>query len=145
MEMIDEVQVGIDADALFAAKLQQEERGEYTIEERAKFLVETIAAQRKFRAAQRAAEIRSRPPTKAQLNDAVKDSKKAAGKDTSKKEEVLKEPDSAKVEVKLEEAEQGTKKTPGKTVKMKARKKARKQTHADTDNEHDSEEDERKI
>ncbi|GKF51243.1 hypothetical protein Tco_0147710 [Tanacetum coccineum] len=59
--------------------------------------------------------------------------------------EVLKEPDSTKVKVKLEEAEQGTKKTPGKTVKMKARKKVRKQTHADTDNEHDSEEDERKI
>ncbi|GKA40061.1 hypothetical protein Tco_0732654 [Tanacetum coccineum] len=68
--------------------------------------------------------------------------KKAAGVHV---EEVLKEPDSTKVKVKLEEAEQGTKKTPGKTVKMKARKKARKQTHADTDNEHDSKEDERKI
>ncbi|GJZ18581.1 hypothetical protein Tco_0554704 [Tanacetum coccineum] len=191
MEMIDEVQAGIDDDALFAAKLQQEEREEYTIEERAKFLAETIAAQRKFRAAQRAVEIRSRPPTKAQLrnlmmtylkniggykhsqlkaktfeeiqgmykrqkkkiydfkpmdsDDAVKDSKKEAGEDTSKKEEVLKEPDCTKVEVKLEEAEQGTKKTSSKTVKMKARKKARKQTHADTDNEHDSKEDERKI
>ncbi|GJS55737.1 hypothetical protein Tco_0629099 [Tanacetum coccineum] len=144
MEMFDEVQAGIDADALFAAKLQQEEREEYTIEERAKFLAETIAAQRKFRAAQRAAEIRSRPPTKSQLrnlmmtylknmggykhsqlkaktfeeiqamyerqkkkiddfkpmdsDDAVKDSKKAAGEDTSKKEEVLKEPDSTKIE-----------------------------------------------
>ncbi|GKD71726.1 putative ribonuclease H-like domain-containing protein [Tanacetum coccineum] len=50
-EMYDEVQAGIDADALFAAKLQQEEREEYTIEERAKFLAETIVAQRKFRAA----------------------------------------------------------------------------------------------
>ncbi|GKC10829.1 hypothetical protein Tco_1007611 [Tanacetum coccineum] len=125
MEMIDEVQACIDVDAL---------------------------------AAQKAAEIRSRPPTKAQLrhlmmtylknmggykhsqlkaktfeeiqgmykrqkkkindfkpidsDDAVKDSKKAAGEDTSKKEEVLKEPDSTKVGVKLEEAEQGTKKTP---------------------------------
>ncbi|GKA74660.1 hypothetical protein Tco_0780962 [Tanacetum coccineum] len=144
MEMFDEVQAGIDADALFAAKLQQEEREEYTIKERAKFLAETIAAQRKFRAAQRAAEIRSRPPTKSQLrnlmmtylknmggykhsqlkaktfeeiqamyerqkkriddfkpmdsDDAVKDSKKAAGEDTSKKEEVLKEPDSTKIE-----------------------------------------------
>ncbi|GKA41528.1 hypothetical protein Tco_0734188, partial [Tanacetum coccineum] len=46
-------------DALFAAKLQQEEREEYTIEERAKFLAKTIAAQRKFRAAQRSAEIRN--------------------------------------------------------------------------------------
>nr|GFB24717.1 hypothetical protein [Tanacetum cinerariifolium] len=49
--MYDEVQAGIKADALFAAKLQQEEREEYTFEERAKFLAETIAAQRKFRAA----------------------------------------------------------------------------------------------
>ncbi|GJT33931.1 hypothetical protein Tco_0924350 [Tanacetum coccineum] len=68
-ETYDEVQAGIDADALFAAKLQQEEREEYTIEERAKFLAETIAAQRKFRAAQRSAEIRSRPPTKSQLRN----------------------------------------------------------------------------
>ncbi|GJS93055.1 hypothetical protein Tco_0800023 [Tanacetum coccineum] len=68
-ETYDEVQAGIDADALFAAKLQQEEREEYTIEERAKFLAETIAAQRKFRAAQRSTEIRSRPPTKSQLRN----------------------------------------------------------------------------
>ncbi|GJX92852.1 hypothetical protein Tco_0347438 [Tanacetum coccineum] len=78
-------------------------------------------------------------------DDAEKDSKKEAGEDTSKDEEVLKEPDSTRVEVKLEAAEQGTKKTPGKTVKMKARKKGRKQTHADTDAEHDFEEDERKT
>ncbi|GJU67024.1 hypothetical protein Tco_1253283 [Tanacetum coccineum] len=77
MEMFDEVQAGIDVDAL---------------------------------AAQRAAEIRSRPPTKSQLrnlmmtylknmgDDEVKDSKKAAGEDTSKKEEILKEHDSTKIE-----------------------------------------------
>ncbi|GKD71107.1 hypothetical protein Tco_1325197 [Tanacetum coccineum] len=164
--LYDEVQAGIDADALFAAKLQQEEREEYIIKERAKFLAETIAAQRKFKAAQRAAEIRSRPPTKSQLkiqamyerqkkiiddfkpmdsDDAVKDSKKAAGKDTSKEEEVLKESDRTRVEVKLEASEQDTKKTLGKTVKMKARKKGRKQAHDDTDVEHDSKEDERKT
>ncbi|GJV25045.1 hypothetical protein Tco_1377740 [Tanacetum coccineum] len=68
-EMYDEVQAGIDADALFAAKLQQEEREEYTIKERAKYLAETIAAQIKFRAAQRSAEIRSRQPTKSQLRN----------------------------------------------------------------------------
>ncbi|GJY62560.1 hypothetical protein Tco_0463217 [Tanacetum coccineum] len=50
-EIYDEVQEGIDADALFAAKLQPEEREEYIIEERAKFLAETIASQRKFKAA----------------------------------------------------------------------------------------------
>ncbi|GJX38790.1 putative ribonuclease H-like domain-containing protein [Tanacetum coccineum] len=68
-EEFDEIQARIDVDALFAAKLQQEEREQFTIEERAQFLVETIAAQRKFRAAQRAAEIRSKPPTKTQLRN----------------------------------------------------------------------------
>nr|GEX29283.1 hypothetical protein [Tanacetum cinerariifolium]GEX32138.1 hypothetical protein [Tanacetum cinerariifolium] len=61
--MYDEVQEGIKADALFVAKLQQEEREEYTIKERANFLAETTTAQRKFRATQSSAEIRSRPPT----------------------------------------------------------------------------------
>ncbi|GJT60255.1 putative ribonuclease H-like domain-containing protein [Tanacetum coccineum] len=68
-EMFNEVQARIDVDALFAAKLQQEEREECTIKERAKFLAETIVAQRKFRAKQRSAEIRSRPPTKSQLRN----------------------------------------------------------------------------
>ncbi|GJS16134.1 hypothetical protein Tco_0410606 [Tanacetum coccineum] len=68
-EMYDEVQAGIEDDALFAAKLQEEEREEYTIEERARFLQETIVAQRKFKSEQRSAEIRSRPPTKSQLRN----------------------------------------------------------------------------
>ncbi|GKG46121.1 hypothetical protein Tco_0498567, partial [Tanacetum coccineum] len=56
-KMFDEVQARMDADALFTAKLQQEDREHFTIEERAKFLAETIASQRKFRVAQRAAKI----------------------------------------------------------------------------------------
>ncbi|GJV74567.1 hypothetical protein Tco_1506151 [Tanacetum coccineum] len=72
------------------AELQQEEREAYTIEERAKFLAETIAAQRKFRAAQRFVEIRN------VMNE------KETDEDTSNKEKVLKEPDSTKVEVKQE-------------------------------------------
>ncbi|GJX74666.1 putative ribonuclease H-like domain-containing protein [Tanacetum coccineum] len=68
-EEYDTIQASIDADALFAARLQQEEREQFTIEERAQFLVETIAAQRKFRAAQRAVKIRSKPPTKTQIRN----------------------------------------------------------------------------
>ncbi|GJS68216.1 putative ribonuclease H-like domain-containing protein [Tanacetum coccineum] len=68
-EEYDIIQASIDVDALFAAKLQQEDREQYTIEERAKFLAETIEAQRKFKADQRAAEIRSRPPTKTKLRN----------------------------------------------------------------------------
>ncbi|GJZ70620.1 hypothetical protein Tco_0634471 [Tanacetum coccineum] len=181
-EMYDEVQAGIDADALFTAKLQQEEREEYTIKERAKFLTETIDAQRKFRAAQRSAEIRSRPPTKSQLrnlmmtylkniggykhsqlktksfediqgmyerqkkivdnfkpmdsDDAIKDSKKAADDDTSKKEEVLQEPDSTKVEVKQEGHAESTRKRTGRRLKMKATKKSKRQkTDSDLEEE----------
>ncbi|GJT34188.1 putative ribonuclease H-like domain-containing protein [Tanacetum coccineum] len=178
-ETYDEVQAGIDADALFAAKLQQEEREEYTIEERAKFLAETIDAQRKFRAAQRSAEIRSRPPTKSQLrnlmmtylknmggykhsqlkaktfaeiqglyerqkrviddfkpmdsDDAVKDSKEAAG---VHKQKVLEEPNSTKVEVKQEGHEESIRKRPGRRLKMKATKKSKRQkTDADLEEE----------
>ncbi|GKA79623.1 hypothetical protein Tco_0786219 [Tanacetum coccineum] len=142
-ETHDEVQEGIDADALFIAKLQQEEKEEYTIEERAKFLAETILKLKTFEKIQGMYERQKKiiddfKPIK--LDYAVQDSKKAAD---VYEEKVPKKPGSTKVEVKLEEAEQGTKKTPGKTLKMKARKKARKQTHAHTDDEHDSEEDER--
>ncbi|GJV13629.1 hypothetical protein Tco_1355170 [Tanacetum coccineum] len=178
-ETYDEVQAGIDADALFAAKLQQEEREEYTIEERAKFLAETIAVQRKFRAAQRSAEIRSKPPTKSQLrnlmlrylknmggykhsqlkaktfaeiqglyerqkrviddfkpmdsDDAVKDSKEAAGVHNQK---VLEEPNSTKVEIKQEGHEESIRKRPGRRFKMKATKKSKRQkTNADLEEE----------
>ncbi|GJZ91512.1 hypothetical protein Tco_0663439, partial [Tanacetum coccineum] len=45
--------VRIEADRLLAEKLQEEEREQFTIEERSKFLHDTIAAQRKFLAQQR--------------------------------------------------------------------------------------------
>ncbi|GKC09371.1 hypothetical protein Tco_1000981, partial [Tanacetum coccineum] len=57
------------AQLLHQEELAQEEREQLTIEERAQFLVETIAIQRKFRAAQRATKIRSKPPTKTQLRN----------------------------------------------------------------------------
>ncbi|GJS87631.1 hypothetical protein Tco_0770267 [Tanacetum coccineum] len=43
----------IEADRILAEKLQEQEREQFTIEERAKFLHDTIAAQRKFLAQQR--------------------------------------------------------------------------------------------
>ncbi|GKE63955.1 hypothetical protein Tco_1514322, partial [Tanacetum coccineum] len=48
---------------------REEEREQFTIEERAKFLHDTIAAQRKFLAQQRSEAIRNRPPTKNQLRN----------------------------------------------------------------------------
>ncbi|GJR95923.1 putative ribonuclease H-like domain-containing protein [Tanacetum coccineum] len=58
-----------EADRILAEKLQEQEREQFTIEERAKFLHDTIAAQRKFLARQRSEAIRNRPPTKNQLRN----------------------------------------------------------------------------
>ncbi|GJS19815.1 hypothetical protein Tco_0448447 [Tanacetum coccineum] len=44
----DYIQARLNADQILAEKIQQEEREQYSIEDRAKFLHDTIAAQRKF-------------------------------------------------------------------------------------------------
>ncbi|GKC67323.1 hypothetical protein Tco_1099921 [Tanacetum coccineum] len=59
----------IETDRLLAEKIQEEEREQFTIEEREKFLHDTIAAQRKFLAQQRSEAIENRPPTKNQLRN----------------------------------------------------------------------------
>ncbi|GJS94134.1 hypothetical protein Tco_0801102 [Tanacetum coccineum] len=59
----------IKANRLLAEKLQEEEREQFTVEDRAKFLHDTIAAQRKFLAQQRSEAIRNIPPTKNQLRN----------------------------------------------------------------------------
>ncbi|GJW45744.1 hypothetical protein Tco_0077390 [Tanacetum coccineum] len=51
----------MEVDRLLALRLQDEEREKFTVEERAKFLHDTIAAQRRFLAEQRAIAIRNRP------------------------------------------------------------------------------------
>ncbi|GJT31323.1 hypothetical protein Tco_0911598, partial [Tanacetum coccineum] len=111
-EMYDEVQAGIDADALFAAKLQHEEREEYTIEERAKVIDDFKPMD---------------------SDDVVKDTKEAAG---VHKEEVLEEPDSTKVEVKQEGNTKSTRKRSSRRLKMKATKKSKWQkTDSDLEEE----------
>ncbi|GKE60906.1 hypothetical protein Tco_1511273 [Tanacetum coccineum] len=63
----DDIKAIIEADRLLALRLQEEEKEQFTMEERAKFLHDTIAAQRRFLAKQRAAAIKNRPPTRTQL------------------------------------------------------------------------------
>ncbi|GJW80636.1 putative ribonuclease H-like domain-containing protein [Tanacetum coccineum] len=65
----DYIQARLNADQILAEKIQQEEREQYSVEERAKFLHDTIAAQRKFLAEQRSAVIRNKPPTISQLRN----------------------------------------------------------------------------
>ncbi|GJS21626.1 putative ribonuclease H-like domain-containing protein [Tanacetum coccineum] len=56
-------------DKILAEELQKEEREKFTIEQRAKFLHDTIAAQRKFLAQQRSKAIRNKPPIRNQLRN----------------------------------------------------------------------------
>ncbi|GJY76740.1 hypothetical protein Tco_0481856 [Tanacetum coccineum] len=125
----------MNADKILAERLQEAEREQFTVEQRAKFLHDTIATQRKFLAEQRAKSIQDFVPIGSAEDERLieKMNKQAAGEDTSKKEKVLEEPDSTKMEVKQEEVEVGTRKRPGIILKMKARKKARIQTHVDSD------------
>ncbi|GJX79459.1 hypothetical protein Tco_0327608 [Tanacetum coccineum] len=77
--------------ALFAANLQQEERQEYTVEERAKFLAEIIAAQRKFRAAQRAGyeeSIRKRPRRRLKMKVTKKSKRQKTDVDLEEEEQL---------------------------------------------------------
>ncbi|GJT18027.1 hypothetical protein Tco_0876733 [Tanacetum coccineum] len=67
--LFKEEQAQMDADALLAARLQEEEREQFSIDEQARFLVETIAERKRFFAAQRAEQIRNKPPTKTQLRN----------------------------------------------------------------------------
>ncbi|GJW15735.1 hypothetical protein Tco_0019868 [Tanacetum coccineum] len=64
-----DIQARIEADRLLVVRVYEEEREMFTVEERAKFLYDTIAAQRRFLAQQRAAAIRSRPPIRTQLRN----------------------------------------------------------------------------
>ncbi|GJS74194.1 hypothetical protein Tco_0707035 [Tanacetum coccineum] len=65
----DNVQARIEADALFATRLQEKEREQFSIDEQDRFLVETITERKRFFAAQRAEQIRNKPPTKIQLRN----------------------------------------------------------------------------
>ncbi|GJX24150.1 hypothetical protein Tco_0228595 [Tanacetum coccineum] len=67
IEQIEDVQARIDADVLLAERLQQEEREQFTIEEKLRMLVEMITKRKRFFVAQRATEQRSKPPNKNQM------------------------------------------------------------------------------
>ncbi|GJX74157.1 hypothetical protein Tco_0312752 [Tanacetum coccineum] len=59
----------LNVDKILAEKLQEEEREKFTIEERAKLLHDTIAAQRRFLAQQRSEIIRNKLPSRTQLRN----------------------------------------------------------------------------
>ncbi|GJR52207.1 hypothetical protein Tco_1402728 [Tanacetum coccineum] len=66
---LERLQAELEDNEMIAAEVQRIERENFTEEQKAKFLVETIAAQRRFRAEQQAALRRSKPPTIPQLRN----------------------------------------------------------------------------
>ncbi|GJS09970.1 hypothetical protein Tco_0366766 [Tanacetum coccineum] len=66
---LERIQAELEDNEMIAAEVQRTERENFTEEQKAKFLVETIAAQRRFRAEQQAALRRSKPPTVPQLRN----------------------------------------------------------------------------
>ncbi|GJU05890.1 hypothetical protein Tco_1122320 [Tanacetum coccineum] len=142
----DFIQARLNAYKILAEKLQEEEREKFTIEQRSKFLHDTIAAQRRFLAQQRSEAIRNKLPTRNQLRNQMmtylkyedgklieKMNKKAAGMD---KEEVSEEPESTKVKAKIEEPKENIKKRSGRRHKMKAPKRSKRQK---TNSDHEEE------
>ncbi|GJV29120.1 hypothetical protein Tco_1385568 [Tanacetum coccineum] len=128
-----------------------EEREMYIIKERSKLLAKFFERRKKLLAEERAAVVRNKPPTRTQLRSLMmtylkhidfvsigsergekmihKMNKKAAGMD---EEDVPKESESTKVEVKQEGREENIKKRSGRRLKIKATKKSKRQK-TDTD------------
>ncbi|GJX27865.1 hypothetical protein Tco_0235944 [Tanacetum coccineum] len=69
IEELDSIQAMIKADKQLATRLQAKEQGQFCIEEKSRMLVEMILERKKFFATQRAAEQRSKPPTKTQISN----------------------------------------------------------------------------
>ncbi|GJT76877.1 hypothetical protein Tco_1043602 [Tanacetum coccineum] len=156
----DFIQARINADKILAEELQKEEIEKFTIEQRAKFLHDTIAAQRKFLAQQRKKHFDLKTKTFEEIQVLYERLKRqdqnfvAIGsaederqikemneetQDPEKKrlkKRVVKEEDIAKVPAEQKVAEQGTKKRKSGHVKVIARKRPRPQPDDDSDDEH---------
>ncbi|GKB09373.1 hypothetical protein Tco_0837685, partial [Tanacetum coccineum] len=154
----DFIQARIEVDRLLALRLQDEEREQFTMEERAKFLHDTIAAQRRFLAEQRAIAIRNKPPTRTQLRNQMMTYLKHVGnkKHSDLKSKTFEEIQALYEKVKrfdesftavgstederrIKEMNEGVKDSRSEELKEREeqqRKKPRKQSDVDSDDEH---------
>ncbi|GJR70935.1 putative ribonuclease H-like domain-containing protein [Tanacetum coccineum] len=147
-EVARKVQEEIEADRILAERVQEEERDQFTVEERAKFLHDTIKhADLKNKSFE---EIKALYEKIKRFDDSfitvgstkdermIKELNEGAGDLDKKilKRKFVKEDDTAKVPAKQDETEQGTKKRKGGHIKMIARKKSRPQPDADSHDEH---------
>ncbi|GJU52726.1 hypothetical protein Tco_1226440 [Tanacetum coccineum] len=131
----DDIKARMEVDRLLALRLQEGEREQFIVEEREKFLHDTITAQRRFDESFIAVGSTEDERKIKEMNEGAKDLehkrlKKKVAKETPKKE------DTSKVPAKVDVTEQGTKKRKGGHIKMLARKRKRPQSDVDSDDEH---------
>ncbi|GJY40800.1 hypothetical protein Tco_0428070 [Tanacetum coccineum] len=103
----DFIQARINTDKILAEELQKEEREKFTIEQRAKFLHDTIAAQRRFLAQQRSEAIRNKPPLRNQLRKQMMTYLKHVGDEKMIKEMNEQAADASKKRVKKDDIVKG--------------------------------------
>ncbi|GJS58807.1 hypothetical protein Tco_0653591 [Tanacetum coccineum] len=121
-----------NADKILAEKLQEEEREKFTIEQRAKFLRDTIAAQRRFLAQQRSEAIRNKLPIRNQLRNQMMTYLKYVG---GYKHAQLNKKKFEEIQVMYEKGDNNQKRS-GRRLKMKALKRSKRQK---TDSDHEEE------
>ncbi|GJS29888.1 hypothetical protein Tco_0490508 [Tanacetum coccineum] len=131
----EEEELNYSLNRLLAARLQEEERETFTVEERAKFLYDTIAAQRRSDKDFIAIGSTKDERQIKEMNEESKDLKKKRLKKRVVNE-TSREEDTVKVPTKQEVTEQGIKKRKSGHVKMIASRRTRPQPDDDSDDEH---------
>ncbi|GJU85730.1 hypothetical protein Tco_1293276 [Tanacetum coccineum] len=108
---MEDVQARMDADELLAERPQQEEKEQFTVDEQPRMLVDLIAERKKFFAAQRAEQIRNKPPSRAQLRNKMINDFVPMSDDSGKKDDSSsKQAESSKKRPRAEHDEESVKK-----------------------------------
>nr|GEV49481.1 hypothetical protein [Tanacetum cinerariifolium] len=98
---MEDVQARIDADALLAERLQQEEKEQFIVDEQARMLVDLIAERKRFFAAQRANKLETRHQPKLNSETRCKKRSRVDHDKENVKKQKLEEEDAEKEELRV--------------------------------------------
>ncbi|GJX59617.1 hypothetical protein Tco_0291007 [Tanacetum coccineum] len=131
----------MEADFELAQRLQTEEQGEITIEERSRLFVELMNKRKKHFAMLRAEEKRRKPPTKAQKRNQMSTYLKNMVKSKKGTEESSKGTEDEQISDKSKKAESSEEKAKGIRKKMLGKKRAGKEQQRESSNRQRMEDD----
>ncbi|GJU94010.1 hypothetical protein Tco_1318766 [Tanacetum coccineum] len=132
IESWDNTQAMMEADFELAHRLQTEEQGEITIEERSRLFVELMNKRKKHFAMLRAEEKRRKPPTKAQKRNQMSTYLKSMVKSKKATEESSKGTEDELKSDKSKKAKSSEEKAKGSRKKMLGKKRAGKEQHQES-------------